>query len=381
MTDADTRRARWVLDSVGAHDVAVEDAPGDLVAEAFAHLARVEELTGPRDAHGRFTAAASSLDLLDPPVERLRRELGVDPPRWFGARFAVALTHDVDVPWRWTGPRAIRGTAARLKGDALARRGRSAAREARALAGLPLHKLRGTDPNWTFERVLELEREHGARSTFFLLAGHNHPADGPSPEAYERLRPRLVETLIGGGAEVGLHGSYTAAEHPARLAREKEELERLAGALEGQRYHYLRIDPARNLKTVAAAGFRYDSSLGFADAVGFRAGLAHPFRPWDHEAGRPLDLIEIPLAYMDVTFEERYLDLPAREAERHLLRLIEWAAENGGGFAVLWHTDRFDRGTAAGWDRLYRRLLSAVPEHGGVCVAAGDLARELAPMR
>ena len=366
-----------MLDSIGAHDIAVEDAPAGLVAEAFAHLARVEERTGPRDAHGRFPAAASSLDLLDPPVERLRRELGVDPPRWFGARFAVALTHDVDVPWRWTGSRAIRGTAARLKGDALARRGRSAAREARALAGLPLHKLRGTDPNWGFERVLELEREHDARSTFFLLAGHNHPADGPSPETYGRLRPRLVETLMGGGAEIGLHGSYAAAEHPARLVGEKEELERLAGSVVGQRYHYLRVDPSRNLETLATAGFRYDSSLGFADAVGFRAGLAQPFRPWDHEAGRPLDLIEIPLAYMDVTFDERYLDLPARRAERHLLRLIEWAAENGGGFAVLWHTDRFDRGTAAGWDRLYGRLLGAVPEHGGVCVAAGDLAREL----
>ena len=375
MTD---ERARWVLESVGARGVAVEDAPRDLVAEAFAHLAREEERDGPRDAHGRFPAEASSLDLLDPPLERLRRELGLEPPRWFGKRFAVALTHDVDVPWRWSGSRAVKGTAARLKTAVVERRPDAARREARALTGLPLHKIRRTDPNWSFEQVMEVEKEHGARSTFFLLAGHNHAADGPSPEAYERLRPRLVETLLEGRAEIGLHGTYTAAEDPDRLAREKAELEHLAGPLEGHRYHYLRVDSARNLAPLAQAGFAYDSSLGYPGAIGFRAGIAQPFRPWNPEAGRPLDLIEIPLAFMDATFDERYLDLPAAQAEGHLMRLVEWAAANGGGFAVLWHTDRYDRATAAGWDSLYTRLLQAVPEHGGVCVSAGELAREAA---
>lgn len=371
-------RARWVLDSVGAREVAVEDAPAELLEEGFSALARSEERDGPRDQHGRFTGDASSLDPLDPPLERLRRELGVEPPRWFGRRFAVVLTHDVDVPWRWSGGRAVRGTAARLKNAVAARRARDAAREARALTGLPLHKLRGTDPNWSFERVLEVERGHGARSTFFLLAGHNHPVDGPSPETYDRLRPRLVETLEAGGAEIGLHGSYTAAENPQRLEREKEELERLAGPLQGHRYHYLRVDTHRNLAPLARAGFTYDSSLGFSDRIGFRAGIAQPFRPWDFEADRPLELIEIPLAFMDATFDERYLDLPAAKAEAQLMRLLDWAAENGGGFAVLWHTDRFDRGTSQGWGRLYERLLRAVPERGGVCVAARDLAREVA---
>jgi hypothetical protein len=56
--------------------------------------------------------------------------------------------------------------------------------------------------------------------------------------------------------------------------------------------------------------------------------------------------------------------------------LLDWAAEHGGGFSVLWHTDRFDRATARGWDRLYTRLLDAVAARGGVCVSAGELAAE-----
>src|SRR5205085_5790437 len=113
------RRSRWLLEMLGAADVRLgEDVPyrpeaweavergelpeGDALAAGFFHLSRAEEREAERDRHGRFPAASSCLDPLDPPLERLRRELGAEPPRYRGARFAVALTHDVDVPWRWT---------------------------------------------------------------------------------------------------------------------------------------------------------------------------------------------------------------------------------------------------------------------------------------
>ncbi|HJU35901.1 MAG TPA: hypothetical protein VJ716_00595, partial [Gaiellaceae bacterium] len=92
IAERDERRARWVLDMVGAPDVRPgEDLPyrpeaweavdhgqlpdGDPLAEGFFHLARVEERGAERDRHGRFLAASSRLDPLDPPLERLRREL------------------------------------------------------------------------------------------------------------------------------------------------------------------------------------------------------------------------------------------------------------------------------------------------------------------
>ena len=92
------RRARWVLDSIGATELGFgDDLPydaaaweqidrgerpvGDELADGFFHLARVEERNGPRDEHGRFRAEWSCLDPLDPPLERLRRKLGVATPR------------------------------------------------------------------------------------------------------------------------------------------------------------------------------------------------------------------------------------------------------------------------------------------------------------
>lgn len=380
------RRARWVLDSVGATDVGFgDDVPydaaaweqvdrgerpdGDDVAEGFFHLARVEERSGRRDEHGRFRAEWSCLDPLDPPLEGLRKKLGLKQQR-----FTVALTHDVDSPWRWSRI-GVRGAAARLKRHTLGGRLGPAVREATALAAAPLHRVRGTDPNWRFREIVVEERRRGATgSTFYVLAAHHDPHDGAAPDTYERLRPRLVETLREAGTEIGLHGSYTAADDVGRLRGEKAALEELAGPVEGHRYHYLRADPHRNLAPLAELGLRYDTSLGFPDAVGFRAGIAHPFRPWDFGRDAPLDLVEIPLAAMDATLaEERYLGLSANRAEGPLMRLLDWAAANGGAFAILWHPDRFDPLTSGGWDRLYSKLLDGVRERGGRCVSAAEL--------
>jgi hypothetical protein len=207
------------------------------------------------------------------------------------------------------------------------------------------------------------------------MGAHRVVQDGPAPETYDRLRPRVVETLLGLGAEIGLHASYEAAFDSALIAEEKAELERVGATLHGQRYHYLRVDPHTNLAPLAELGFAYDSSLGFGGAPGFRAGIAHPFRPWDFEHERPLDLVEIPLAAMDVTLAEpRYLGLSVQEAERRLVALLDWAAVNGGGFSILWHTDRFDPATAGGWDRLYARLIDAIYDRDGICLPAHELA-------
>ncbi len=349
ISEQDDRRARWILDTLGASHLRLgDDLPyrpeaweavdrgerpeGDALAAAFFHLARIEERAAPRDRHGRFLAAASCLDPLDPPLERLRRELGVAPPRYRGARFAVALTHDVGPP--------------------------------EALAANPGRRL---------TELVAQERDLGARSTFFVMAANGDRADGAAPDGHDGLHPELVVALAAAGAEVGLHGSYPAAEDLDRLAHERALLAQLDGPLIGHRYHRLRVDPHRNLAPLARLGFRYDTTLGFPDALGFRAGIAHPFRPWDAARERPADLVELPLAVMDETLagEDRERD-PAAVARPRLLALLDRAAEYGGGFAILWQP--LDGQGTRDWDRLYFELLEAVHERGGVCLSAGELA-------
>jgi len=352
------------------------DGVADVVASVFWHLSRWEERPGAaRDQHGRFPAAAALADPERPAADalagRFRAAVAAGPR---GGGFAVALTHDVDTPVRWHGLRAVRAAAGRTRRAALGRRTSDLRTELRGFADAPLHRLRGSDPNWSFERVREIESQHGGRSTYFVMAGHTHPADGAAPAAYERVREAVVEQVLAQGDEVALHPSYEASERPELLREQAHLLGRLTGApVAGVRFHYLRHQTHGTLAELDGMGFAYDSSQGFADRPGFRAGFSHPYHPYDLAADRPLRLVELPLAVMDATLAEpRYLGLtPARGLARAQM-ILERVAQSGGTAALLWHTDRFDRSYARGWDRVYDELLNWVADRGGRLVTAAD---------
>ncbi|HEY3766289.1 MAG TPA: polysaccharide deacetylase family protein [Gaiellales bacterium] len=351
------------------------DGACDLVASAFWHLSRWEERpSSPRDEHGRFPAAAALCDPADPPVDALLREFRSHVGDRGRTPFIVALTHDVDNPWRWSRPRALLGAAARLRRDASERHAGAAAREALGLVAAPVRHLRGTDPNWSYEHIAAIERAHGGRSTYFVMGGHHVAADGPDPAAYDRLRPAIVAQIAAQGDEVGLHPSYTASENPERIAAERARVEELLGAaVPGMRFHYLRHDTHATLPEVERLGFAYDSSQGYGDAIGLRAGFSFTYRPYSLADDRPLELVELPLAVMDATLaEERYLGLTPAEGLDRTLRLLERVADIGGTVSILWHTDRFSREYARGWDRTYDQILAWVADRGGRLVTAGE---------
>jgi hypothetical protein len=353
---------------------------------AFRHLARVEELPGAvTDSHGRFPGSASCLrrgeapvDALVPKVADAIRKAGVEPaPLWPGdARFFVALTHDIDTPWRWTRT-GIRGAASRLKHAVGEHRIREALLEARGLARVPLHRLRGSDPNWSFAGVAELESRRGFASTSYVLAAHRDPHDGAAPEAYAIRRPRLVAELSGLGGEVGLHGSYRSGDDESLLRAEKHDLEVLLGKpVRGLRFHYLRMRWHEVVGRLDRLGVEYDTTLGFSDRPGPRAGFSFPFRPWDQAAGRPAGFYELPLLLMDATLAEpRYMKLSPSKGRKEVDRVLDRLAATGGGAAVLWHNDRFDPVYGRGWGGVYEHLLDGIVGRGGTagtCAALCD---------
>src|SRR4029077_5024773 len=123
-------------------------------------------------------------------------------------------------------------------------------------------------------------------STFFVIPYRDYPgrrADGWAPAF--RASPYaardivdIIRKLIRHGQEVGLHGIDAWLES-SKGTEELAEIQRLTGASEtGVRMHWLYFNQ-QSPAVLDKAGLAYDSSIGYNETVGYRAGTTQAFRP------------------------------------------------------------------------------------------------------
>jgi hypothetical protein len=126
----------------------------------------------------------------------------------------------------------------------------------------------------------------------------------------------------------------------------------------GGRQHFLRWKPS-TWRAWEDIGLAYDSTLGFADAIGFRVGTSVPYHPWLMDEDRESALLEIPLLVMDSTLvENRYMGLDETHSLSRVTTLVRRCEIAGGVFTLLWHnTSVIHRPYAS----LYPRILALLP--------------------
>jgi hypothetical protein len=324
----------------------------DVFGSVFFLLTRYEEIANPMtDKHGRYPAGASlaaSAGFLDRPVldEYVDLLWNAIQHLWPGLRrassqFRLRLTHDVDIAWAIHGRSAV-DVAHALAGDFLTRRDPElASRRLLAAVGARSGRTR-PDPYDTFDDLMEISERHGLQSTFYFMAGITQPAfDG----RYSLLDPPMTDLLRRihrRGHEVGLHASYGTHLDPEVI---RVELEALKSACEtagfeqgawGVRQHYLRFQAPYTWRSQERAGLDHDSTLGFADQIGFRAGTSREFPVFDVLSSRALQIRERPLLLMDGTLFD-YMDLSFEEAALQAVRIVDAAREHRGDAVVLYH--------------------------------------------
>lgn len=344
----------------------------DLIASAFFWLAGWQEVTTRvRDEHGRFPFRASlqaALGCARAPLVDVYREVLAEAlaaqgilirrQHWQGKPWAVAMTHDVDLLRK----RRL-GTIARavLRGDGR----RAAALRQAAFAADPRRVSLG--------RMVAAERSRRVSATYFFKTAARGPWDVPYAAQSPYLR-HLLRDLESGGFEVGLHPSYFGHDHLGHLV---EERDRLTSLLREPpltvRQHFLRFDPVATPRLQQAAGFRLDSTLGFARQEGFRRGTCFPFRLFDVPTNAPLGLWELPLAVMDTTlFTHRGLDGDA--AERAIGEVLDVCSRVGGCCVVLWHNTIYDEVDYPGQAAVFERTLDrALEQRAAVLSLRGAL--------
>jgi hypothetical protein len=299
--------------------VALERAHGEVRVStaalyAVAEIAggATEQRSGAVDRHGRVPAEENPLvatgRFRQPVVSMLgvelrkaaiavaeRRPVRFVAPWPNGYRWAVLLTHDLDVVEWW-------GLFPLLRMAELGRKGkwRLTARVARAAS-----RSIGRDPvSRGVHSVLQLEAHHGIPATWFVICSEptlRSMAAGDS--TYRPQSPatnRILSAVGQAGHEFGLHGSFATTEDAGRMAAQRRWLSHITQrTINGARQHFLRMRPGPTQRAMVKAGFDYDATWGFADRNGFRLGVADVVPAWDdpRAAVMPLDLV--PLIWMD----------------------------------------------------------------------------------
>jgi len=282
-----------------------------------------------------------------------------------GHRFIVCLTHDIDHPRvrNHKCDHTMFGFLYRAMAGSVINfcRGRRSLRQVvlnwKAAFSLPLVFAGLAKDFWNqLDRYLKLERD--LASTFFVI-----PTKGDAGvDSNGKTRARRASSyapadiaddlkkLLSANTEIGVHG-IDAWRDSAKGRDERERIQEITGARDiGVRMHWLYFDSQASL-TLAKAGFSYDSTVGYNETIGYRAGTAQVFKHpnVDH-------LLELPLHIMDTAlFYPSYMNLSDEQAGAAMLPLLEKATRFGGVLTINWH-DR-SLGPERFWDEAYVNLL------------------------
>tara|TARA_B100000508_G_scaffold118450_1_gene98511 strand:+ start:20003 stop:20851 length:849 start_codon:yes stop_codon:yes gene_type:complete len=191
---------------------------------------------------------------------------------------------------------------------------------------------------WNFQDILKIEKNNNIRATYFFLnetlkfklfSPSNWVLSLGRYNIQSPKMKRIIKKVANSGHEIGVHGSFDSYKNIELLKKEKETLEKiLNGKVTGIRQHHLNRDDT-TWEIQHEVGFKYDSSLGFNDGIGYPDEKIRPFKPLSNE------FIVFPMALMDFTFSNT-----SNKWEK-LEYIIKQTIENEGVLVLNWHTDTF----------------------------------------
>jgi hypothetical protein len=333
-------------------------------------------------------ALTPTLELHIAVLRRLLLQSGVSfvevPPQPGKHEFVCCLTHDVDFfgikRHKWDRTLAgfvYRGTIGTLFGLLRGRRTIvEAVRNILAVLSLPFVFAGLRRDFWQpFEDYAAADGDRG--STYFLAPFKKLPGVSPDgttdsvrgvPYAVGDITQEIAKAQAP-RTEFALHGIDAWRDVESGRAEIAELTTATGDRRVGVRMHWLYFSN-ESTALLEAAGFDYDSTCGYNDAIGFKAGTSQVFRP----LGRST-LMELPLSIMDsAMFYPGRMEMIRKAALQMCRGIVDDARRFGGTVVINWH----DRSLAPErqWNRGYRDLLTEIETGGRAWFATGAEAVE-----
>lgn len=204
------------------------------------------------------------------------------------------------------------------------------------------------------QQVIDKDKSYGFKSCFYWLPSLGKDNNGIMNADYSLsdMKQMILEVESQGFA-CGIHKSSFNTEL-------EEESLRFDHPIEHNRYHFLKFQTHEAWKKIEQAGLKTDSSLGFAEHIGFRNSYGLPFVPFDMENDKPFSFVEIPLHVMDITLY-KYMDISPDEMQNTINQFFAKNSHNSL-ISILWHNNMMTDYTYISLNKLYNYLLQSFRE-------------------
>jgi hypothetical protein len=215
--------------------------------------------------------------------------------------------------------------------------------------------------------IHQIEKQFNATSSFYFLPQQGKAGEWENADYKVTSKgiKRVISFLKTKGNEIGVHGSFGTHNHPDKLKTDIDRIDH--DEVYGNRFHFLMFDPDRTVSVLEKCHIKYDTSLCFAERIGFRRGSCYPYYLYDFTNMRISEVMEIPLIVMDTTLaDKKYMDIDPKDALPVIIELIDETEKFGGVFTILWHNTFFSNYKYPGWKDVYLKTLDYCKRRQGV---------------
>lgn len=217
-----------------------------------------------------------------------------------------------------------------------------------------IHSFFKSQPYWNFDKIIEIESKYNVKSTFFflnesikfeLLNIKNWQLSLGRYDIESEKIKHIIQYLDQNGWEIGLHGSYNSFKSYELLSKGKKMVEKIVGhEIIGIRQHYLNLDK-NTWRIQKEVGFKYDSSFGYTNQIGFKENKNLPFHPFND------NFVVFPLIIMDYCFMN---EINRWNKFKDIVDKIDYY---NGVLVINWHQRNFNEKEYPGYKNFYEDII------------------------
>ncbi|MBN2664066.1 MAG: polysaccharide deacetylase family protein [Bacteroidales bacterium] len=333
----------------------------DIFASCYFMLSRWEEnVIDQKDAHSRFPcelSLAQKNNFHQRAVVNEYLEMLWNMMQFLGCKqvrkirnFEIIPTHDIDFLKQFSSfSKGIKN----VFGDLIKRKNlRLSFESLKNFLGVKFFKK--NDPFYTFDTLMSISEKNNLKSHFYFIAGKVGEADVKYNFIDSDIKI-LIEHILQRGHFVGMHGGYDSYDNITQLKTEIDRFEQYNLKISEARQHFLRFKIPETWQYINNLNIKYDSSIGYTNTSGFRAGSCYEYSVFDIKNRIKLNLIERPLIFMETVSQKTYSEIS--DFKNHLLMLKNIVKKYNGQFVILWHNSNINGYLWKEYFKLYSEIL------------------------